>query len=206
MLKRDFVDSGRIFVIGISNGGGVAPLVPKQHPVRGFVSAGGWGRTWYEHMLELERGRLARAGKAPGDVTQGLKGFTEFYNLYLIRRLTPGAILQQHPEWKELWYDSADGQYGRPASFYQQLQALNLGRAWEEVNAPVLVIRGGNDEIMSRADSEAIAQSVNQVHPGRARYVEIERMTHVFDIDKKFHADLVPLVLNAIQQWLRETM
>jgi len=29
---------------------------------------------------------------------------------------------------------------------------------------------------MSRADSEAIAQIVNQVRPGRARYMEIDGM------------------------------
>ena len=54
---------------------------------------------------------------------------------------------------EEFWYDTPDGQYGRPAAFYQQLQALNLGEAWQKMNAPVLVIRGGADDIMSRADS-----------------------------------------------------
>ena len=71
---------------------------------------------------------------------------------------------------KPFGYDSPDGQYGRPAAFYQQLQALNLGEVWQSVNAPVLVIRGTGDNIMSRADSEAIVQIVNHVHPGHARY------------------------------------
>jgi pimeloyl-ACP methyl ester carboxylesterase len=112
--------------------------------------------------------------------------------------MTPGEVLGQHPEWKSLWYDSADGQYGRPAAFYQQLQGLNLGRAWQEVNAPVLVIHGSEDEFMSRSDSQAIAENVNRVHPGQARFVEIEGMTHGFTVDKKFHADLVSMVLEWI--------
>ncbi|HXW92925.1 MAG TPA: alpha/beta hydrolase [Terriglobales bacterium] len=76
--------------------------------------------------------------------------------------------------------------YGRPAAFYQQLEAVNLGAVWQHVQAPVLVIRGTADTIMSRADSEAIAQMVNQVHPGQARYIEIDGMGHDFTVHDKF--------------------
>jgi hypothetical protein len=44
-----------------------------------------------------------------------------------------------HPESAVLWYDEPDGQYGRPAEFYQQLQDLNLGETWSAVNVPVFV-------------------------------------------------------------------
>jgi pimeloyl-ACP methyl ester carboxylesterase len=50
MLKYDFIDPENIFVIGLSNGGGTAPLIPRQHPVRGYIAASSWGRTWYEHI------------------------------------------------------------------------------------------------------------------------------------------------------------
>lgn len=65
MLKYDFIDPASILMVGLSNGGGTAVLVPRQHPVRGYVAAGSWGRTWYEHMLELERLRLTEEGKSP---------------------------------------------------------------------------------------------------------------------------------------------
>jgi pimeloyl-ACP methyl ester carboxylesterase len=201
--KYDFIDSGRVFVVGLSNGGGFSPLAVGDRPVSGFVSAGSWGRTWYEHMLEHERTRLPSEGKSPAEVNTAVKAFTDFYNLYLIKGMTPGQIIAQTPEWKSLWYDKPDGQYGRPAAFYQQLQALNLGEAWQKVNAPVLVIRGGADTIMSRADSEAIAQIVNQVHPGRARYLEIADMDHGFTVKGKFHDDLVPLVMTWMKAQLR---
>jgi pimeloyl-ACP methyl ester carboxylesterase len=200
MSKHDFIDTQRIFVVGLSNGGGVGPLVSRDHHVAGFVAASSWGRTWYEHMLENERVRLTTAKKSPAEVNDAVKAFTQFYDLYLIQRQTPGEILRQHPEWKSLWYDEPDGQYGRPASFYQQLQALNLGQLWQQVDAPVLVIHGSSDTIMSRADSSAIAEIVNQAHPGRARYVEVPSMNHLFEVNKKFHAELVPLILN----WMKE--
>ncbi|MGA8308843.1 MAG: alpha/beta hydrolase [Terriglobales bacterium] len=200
--KYDFIDQDRIFVVGLSNGGGFSPLAVGDHPVRGFVSAGSWGRTWYEHMLELERRRLTAASKSPAEVNSSVKVFADFYNLYLIKSMTPGQVLTQHPEWKDLWYDTPDGQYGRPAAFYQQLQGLNLGETWQKVKAPVLVIRGAADDIMSRADSEAIANIVNQEHPGQARYMEIEGMGHGFTVGGTFYDPLVPTVLEWMKQQL----
>jgi len=202
MLKYDFIDPAKIFVIGLSNGGGTSALVPRQHPVRGYIAASSWGRTWYEHMLDLERRRLMEEGESPADVNTSVKAFVEFYTLYLMKGMTPGKIISQHPEWKSLWYDSPDGQYGRPAAFYQQLQTLNLGEAWQQVNEPVLVIRGTADNIMSRADSEAIARIVNQVHPGHARYIQIDDMTHGFTVNGKFDEELIPTILT----WMREQL
>jgi len=200
--KYDFIDQDRIFVVGLSNGGGFSPLAAGVHPVRGFVSAGSWGRTWYEHMLELERRRLTAQGKPPAEVNASMKVFTDFYNLYLIKGMTPGQVIARRPEWKSLWYDAPDGQYGRPAAFYQQLQALNLGEFWQKVSAPVLVIHGSADEVMSRADSEAIAQIVNQLHPGRARYMEIEGMSHGFTVKGRFYDPRVAAVLG----WMKEQL
>jgi pimeloyl-ACP methyl ester carboxylesterase len=203
MSKYDFIDLDRVFVLGMSNGGGFSPLAARNHPVRGFISCGSWGRTWYEHMLEMERRRLTEAGKSPAEVNKAVKDFAEFYTLYLMKGMTPGQVIAQHPEWPTLWYDAPDGQYGRPAAFYQQLQALNLGEIWQNVGAPVLVIRGGSDTIMSRADSEAIAQVVNQAHPGHARYLQIDDMAHDFTVRNKFSDQIIPTILNWMKEQLR---
>ena len=200
--KYEFIDPQRVFVVGLSNGGGVGPLVSQEHHVSGFVAAASWGRTWYEHMLENERVRLTTSHKPAAEVNDAVKAFTTFYNSYLIQGETPGEIIRQHPQWKALWYDAPDGQYGRPAAFYQQLQAVNLGEAWQKVDVPVLVIHGTADTIMSHADSVAIADIVNAAHPGRARFVEVPGMGHDFTVNKKFHAELVPLILNWMKQAL----
>ena len=199
LTKYDFIDSDRIFVVGLSNGGGFSPLAVRNHAVRGFVSCGSWGRTWYEHMIDLERRRLMEEGKPPAEVSSSVKAFVEFYTLYLMKGMTPGQVVAQHPEWKSLWYDAPDGQYGRPAAFYQQLETLNLGEVWQKVEAPVLVIRGAGDNIMSRTDSEAIVRIVNQVHPGHAQYVQFDEMTHGFTVNGKFYEPVIPAVL----EWMR---
>lgn len=202
MSKYAFIDLDRVFVVGLSNGGGVSPLATRGRPVRGYVSLSSWGRTWYEHMLDFERRRLAEEKKAPAEVNSSVNSFAEFYILYLMKGMTPGQVIAQHPEWKSIWYDSPDGQYGRPAAFYQQLQALNLGEVWQKVNVPVLVIRGTGDDIMSGSDAEAIVQTVNQVHPGNARYIEIENMSHGFTVNHKFYDPLLPAILDWMKQQL----
>jgi pimeloyl-ACP methyl ester carboxylesterase len=202
MFKYDFIDPAKVFVVGLSNGGGTSALVPRQHPVRGYIAASSWGRTWYEHMLELERGRLTRTGQASAEVNTGVKAFTEFYNLYLIRGVTPGDVVAQHPEWKSLWYDAPDGQYGRPAAFYQQLQALNMGDAWQKVTAPVLVMRGTSDTIMSDADARAIAESVNRAHAGMAQYIEAPGGDHLLSEKGRLVEEAVPTMM----KWMREQL
>jgi pimeloyl-ACP methyl ester carboxylesterase len=201
--KYPFIDHNAIFVVGLSNGGGTSPLTAGQHAVRGFVAASSWGRTWYEHMLENERVRLAANKKlSAGEVNDSVRAFTGFYSLYLIHRMKPGEIIAQHAEWKTLWYDAPDGQYGRPAAFYEQLQDLNLGKVWEGVSAPVLVIHGSADAIMSQSDSRAIADIVNRAHPGRASYKEIESADHLLAVHNKLDERVVPLML----EWMRKQL
>lgn len=202
--KYPFIDLNRVFVIGLSNGGGTSPLVAQGHPVRGYIAASSWGRTWYEHMLELERVRLsADKGKTALQINSALKQFTEFYSLYLVHKETPGEITKEHPEFVGLWYDEPGGQYGRPAAFYQQLQDLNLGETWTAVIAPVLVLHGTADTIMSRTDSIEIANIVNRTHPGRAEYIEIPGADHLLSIRGKLADAAVPAMLTWMKKQLQ---
>ncbi len=195
LSRYDYLDLTRVVVVGLSNGGGFTPLVARSRPVVGYVALSSWGRTWFEHMLELERGRLVRAGKSPAETNAAMHVFADFYDRFLIGRLTPGQILRDHPDWRPLWYDSNDGQYGRPAAFYQQLQDLNLGELWQKTTVPALVVHGSADTIMSRSDAEAIVSST-----GRARgiYVEVPGMDHLLTRNGVFAAD----VWQQVMQWI----
>ncbi len=200
LSRYEYLDLNRVIVVGLSNGGGFMPLVAQSHPVLAYVALSSWGRTWFEHMLELERGRLARAGRSPAEVNAALHVFADFYDRFLIGRLTPGEILQQRPEWRPFWYDGDDGQYGRPAAFYQQLQALNLGELWQETTAPVLVVHGSADTIMSRADAEAILMSTGSA---RGTYAEVTGMDHLLTRKGVFAADMWQQVMDWIEERLR---
>lgn len=213
LRTMDGVDPERIVVLGLSNGGGVAPLVHGDHPVAGYVISGGWVKSWFEHMIEHERRRLALSGDSPAQVNAKMAGTAELYTDYLIRGLTPGEAVAAKPHLAPLWTDEPGHQYGRPAVFFHQLQDLNLVEAWGRVEAPVLAIYGEHDWIMSKDDHRIIVDLVNARNPGTARFVEIPGMEHSFFRHNdpqsafddywsgEFAEDTVPLVLD----WLRET-
>lgn len=184
MSNYSFIDTNRIVMLGLSSGGGFAPLVAGDTQVTGYVITGGWGRTWYEHMLDLERRRLSLSGKSPGDVSAAMGGFAQFYDGFLLQGMTPGDVIKAHPELSSLWYDADDGQYGRPAAYFQQLQALNLGKAWAQVSAPVLVMAGEYDWIMNLEDQQAIVDAVNATHPGKATFEVLPKTDHGLQVYK----------------------
>ena len=212
--RMDFVDPDRLFILGLSNGGGYAPLVAGDEKVAGYVSIGGWVKTWLEHMLEHERRRLVLQGLTPGEVSRRMKGYAEFYADYLIGKQTPGEVIRKKPHLAELWYDLPGHQYGRPAAFYHQLQELNLLAAWEKVTAPVLAIWGEHDWIMSRDDHELIVRLANQRKPGNGRFVALPRTTH--DLIQNETAEqsfsnfdtgaLNPSVAKLILDWMKDVL
>lgn len=92
---RPDVDPGRIAVVAQSNGAAYAPLVVEDAQVAGYAVTGGWVKSWFEHMMEIERRRFTLMGLAPGEVNRRMALVAEFYTEFLIRnrmRATFSAI------------------------------------------------------------------------------------------------------------------
>src|SRR6266436_1727174 len=181
----DFIDSHRVYILGISNGGGFAPLVPEseaeQAQVRGYISVGGWVKTWFEHMLEIERRRFGLMGKSPGEINDRMKGVATLYHEWLIKGRLVDEIVTEQPQLADLWPEGKDHAhlYGRPLAFYQQLQKLNLAAAWSRVTTPTYALRGEFDWIMSREDHQLIAAYVS-ANGGDAYAYEVPKTGHTF--------------------------
>ena len=216
LKKYDFIDPSKIYILGVSNGGGFAPLVPEtdaeQSQVGGYIVVGGWVKTWFEHMLEIERRRFALMGKSPGEVNDRMKLVATLYHDWLIENKAVDVILREKSELAELWPERKDHAhlYGRPLAFYQQLQQLNLSAAWSRVKVPTLILHGQFDWIMTREDHEIIAQYVNANRPGAARFLEVPEMGHTFQhylsFTDAFHgkeAPFDPKVATLLIDWLR---
>ena len=178
----DGVDPSRIVLFGGSIGGALAPVLAAEEEVAGVIAVGGFSRTWFEHMLEIERARLTYEGTAPAEIDRAMKGFATFYDLYLHDRLTPAEVIARRPDLAPLWSDAPDGQYGRPAAYYQQVEDLDVEGAWAKMDVPVLVLHGEYDWIMSRAEAEHAAEVVNAHAPGRATLAILPRTDHHFGV------------------------
>jgi len=121
-----------------------------------------------------------------------MRGYADFYPRYLNGGRTPAQVIAERPDLKPLWYDEPAHQYGRPARYYQQVQALDIAGAWSEVDVPVLVIYGQYDWIMSREDQDLIVTTVNRRREGLARLIVVPRMSHnldLFDSPQKAYAE-----------------
>ena len=215
LKNYDFVDTKKIYILGISNGGGFAPLVPEtdaEHAqVRGYISVGGWVKTWFEHMLEIERRRFALMGKSPAEVNDRMKGAATLYHEWLIKSRIVDDILKEQQQLADLWPEGKDHVhlYGRPLRFYQQLQQLNLAAAWSRVKVPTYVLRGAFDWIMSREDSELIAAYVNK-NGDLASFYEIPDTGHTFqhylNLADAFKGNRGPFdskLIGLLADWLR---
>jgi pimeloyl-ACP methyl ester carboxylesterase len=210
LRARPDVDPGRIFILGVSQGAGFAPLIAAGSPIAGYVASGAWAKTWLEHMLELERRHLTLEGKPAIEISAAMRGYATFYDLYLNGQLTPAQVIARRPDLAPLWHALPAHQYGRPAAYFHQLQRLDVAGAWSKVCVPVLSIHGEQD--MDRDDQEMIVALVNRNRPGAARFVEIPRMDHFFllhdSAEESYRDDsegvFATAALDAIVDWLRQ--
>ena len=171
-------DADRLFMLGMSLGGGLVAVVAEGERVRGIVSVVGVVKTWYEHMMEHERRRLTLSGAPPAEVNDAMKAFAELYTEYLIRGRTPGEVIRERGQLAKYWYDEPAAQYGRPAAYYSQVQQLNLEAAWAKIRVPTLIVAGEYDWIMSQDDYDRMAELVNANAPGNATLVRWPRASH----------------------------
>jgi pimeloyl-ACP methyl ester carboxylesterase len=175
-------DSTRLYLFGGSIGGALVPVLARGLEVKGIIATGGYTRTWLEHMLDIERRRLTFSGKTPAEVGSAMRGFAGFYDRVLNGGLTPAQAIGARPEWKALWYDEPEHQYGRPIRYYQQLQRLDVEDAWHQVKVPTLVVWGEYDWIMGRDESERAVAIVRSRDPKLVTYAVRAGMNHHFEV------------------------
>ena len=175
-------NSTRLYLFGGSIGAALVPILAHEFALSGVVATGGFARTWYEHMLDIERRRLTLSGAKASEVNSAIKGFAEFYDLTLRQGLAPAQAIARNPALGKLWYDAPAHQYGRPMRYYQQVQALDVEGAWERIAVPTLIVWGEYDWIMGRDESERAAALLKARDPALVTYIVRPGMDHHFDV------------------------
>src|SRR5690606_23178750 len=107
-------DTNRIFLFGGSLGGSIAPIVAQGQNVRGIIASGCFYKTWYEHILEIERRIATLNGDSPEEVNTKMRGWSAFYAMCLNEKKTPEEIFAIRPDLRRLWNEPPQHQYGRP--------------------------------------------------------------------------------------------
>jgi len=181
-LADPAVDPDHLILFGGSVGGALAPILAREFKPRGLIVTGGFTRTWYEHMLDIERRRLTHSGMKPAEVNAGMRALGQLYDRVLHGGRSPGQVLAEQPAWRPYWDDEPERQYGRPIAYYRQLEALDVEGAWQQVTVPTLIVWGEYDWIMGRDESDRAAAILRARDPALVAY-EIRRgMNHHFDV------------------------
>lgn len=185
----EHIASDNVFVYGSSLGSTTAPIVAKALQDRGFDIAGimvqgGGGVTYLERMLNFDRIYLERRPDevSPSAIHDEISARTRFHYEYLVRGRHPDSIAEDDETMGAVRADilglSPDDHYGRPFAWHQQAATHNFLAAWEQVDAPVLVIFNAFDQFETRHGHRLIVDIVNRLRPGTATFVERPGIGH----------------------------
>jgi pimeloyl-ACP methyl ester carboxylesterase len=164
LLKgRDDVDPARVFLFGHSMGGVFAPILAGETPIRGVAVYGTLVKSWLEYLLENERRQLILADADWPEIDRKLKLSERFHHAVLVQGKAPADVVAADPELAAAFADM-NGQgrlmFGRPYTFFQKLQALNLPEQWAKAHGDALALWGEAEIVSTREDHEWIAAIV----------------------------------------------
>ncbi|CAM3316600.1 PDZ domain-containing protein [Flavobacterium longum] len=185
MEKLPFVNTKQLFIWGHSMGGTIAPEVGKRHKPAGIMVFGCVFRPWNEFLLEMHRVQKPLLDNLTYQQTEDfMRGIQKIYHEFFVNKKSPEE-LAEIPEYRpivvsELGYKKgSNDMWGRHWKFWQQIDALNLAKSWQEVNCPVLILHGATDyEQCSLVEPMMIEKTVNEAHPGSAIWITIPELDH----------------------------
>lgn len=165
LLKaKDYVDSSKIIVYGNSMGSALAPYMANKYNLAGVISDGTYMRTWFEHMLEIERRIREIQGDDQSTITKKMiQAYIPLYYGMLVEKRSYEDLITENPLLGEYNYHGLNHMYGRPMAFYHQLQDFDIAGEWQKLKVPARIRWGTNDWIMSEYDNDLIVSVLESV-------------------------------------------
>lgn len=167
LKDKPYVDPDRIVVYGNSMGSALAPYLANTHDLAGVISDGTFFKTWFEHMLEIERRILNIEGKPQAEIQDLMNTvYIPLYYEMLVKKRSFASILEEDPRYRKYHRQGLQHMYGRPMSYYHQVQDFNFAQHWEHLKVPLRVRWGTNDWIMTENDNDMIMDVLDRnKHP-----------------------------------------
>lgn len=163
LLERKDIDRQRVIVYGNSMGSALAPYLANKYQLNGVISDGPFFRSWFEHMLEIERRIKDMQGLSQSEIQQQInEAYIPLYYGMLIDKKSYAEVIKAKPQLAKYNYHGSKHMYGRPMSFYHQFQDFDFEGAWAKLKAPARVRWGRHDWIMSEYDIDMIATALEK--------------------------------------------
>lgn len=163
LLTHPGVDPNRVIVFGSSMGSAIAPYLVNKYSLNGVISDGTFFRSWFEHMLEIERRIKQMQGLTEAQITQQMnQAYIPMYYGMLVDKKSYGELVAANPLLAQYNYHSAEHMYGRPMTYYHQVQDFDFAGNWQQVSMPVRIRYGEHDWIMSESDNHMIVDAIKR--------------------------------------------
>jgi len=157
LKSKSYVNKDQIIVYGNSMGSALAPYLANKFNLAGIISDGTFFKSWYEHMLEIERRILEIEGKSQEDIYELMNTvYIPLYYEMLIKKRSFDDIIKDNPRYAEYHRQGLNHMYGRSMAYYYQVQDFNFAKEWESIKVPVRIRWGTNDWIMTGNDNDMI--------------------------------------------------
>jgi len=202
-----------VFLFGHSVGGMIAPLFAAEaEGLRGVVVFGTSMLGWYDCIVRATRRQRGLAGMSGAELEAYVATWSEMHHLVCREGKTPEEVFTTYPALRWIENQSCRGEtmFGRHVSFFQELQGLELRWLWRTAKAPLLVLHGEYDWVCEPEEGRMIAEEVESVSPGQARFVELPGVGHEMrrheSLEMSFQDPKRGLwegsVLRALEEWL----
>ncbi len=172
LKSKSYVDNSKIIVYGNSMGSALAPYLANKFDLAGVISDGTFFKSWYEHMLEIERRILEIEGKSQAEINELMNTiYIPLYYEMLVKKRSFEAILKDNPTYAAHHRQGMNHMYGRPMEYYHQVQDFNFPKHWEALKVPIRIRWGTNDWIMTENDNDMIISALkNKGHKDHKLY------------------------------------
>ncbi|MDM3870874.1 PDZ domain-containing protein [Porticoccus sp. W117] len=179
LLSLPYIDPKRVIVYGSSMGSALAPYLANKYQLNGIISDGTFYRSWFEHMLEIERRIKQMQDVSEADINQQMvDAYIPLYYGMLVEKKSYAQVIDENPLLSQYNYHLPEHMYGRPVSYYHQLQDFNVPAEWEKLIAPARIRWGTLDWIMSEADNHMIVDTLKRNGHRNFKFYKHPNMDH----------------------------
>jgi pimeloyl-ACP methyl ester carboxylesterase len=204
--QYDYIDSTKIYIIGHSMGGVMAPVIAQRANIRGIIAYGTIGSNFIEYLAKTRRTLGEAYNMDPVETDDYIKDWCECAGYYFVEGLTT----QEASKKKAACLEYLSVFDFRSPKYNKELYALNIAGAWKTFNGKALLLWGESDFVASREDHQIIANTVNHYHPGNGTFMSIRASGHGMTEAANFREALTndsgkynPEVGSRIAAWLK---
>lgn len=172
--KYDYVDSSRVYIIGHSMGGVMAPLIAQKTNLAGIIAYGTIGSNFLEYLAKTRRTLALAYEMNPEETDDYIREWSECAGYYFVEGLTTEEASKKKPACKDILsvFD-----YRSPA-YNKELYALNIPGAWKTFKGKALLMWGESDFVASKEDHQIIVNTINFYNKGAASFVAMPATSH----------------------------